>query len=209
MKRLTLALVFAALPAFLDRPAQAAREKPERSEPAPANADSKSNAAIVNADVDETANFIKQNSPNRFKAMKNKRPGPLMVARYIEMRNLKAEDETLYNLRVEEMKQEDVIFPLVSKYLANRTDPAAKDELDKQVGELIKLRIKEHEHRIARLNELLSAEEKKLSELQKPNAVQRRENTEILQNEGGNRPGRALGGARHEDHDVTPGDSAE
>ena len=195
-----------------DRPEKTDRlDKPDpttSADPAVKGAASQDKATFA-ADVAETEKFISENSPNRYRKMKGKfKPGPLMVARFREMRALKAEDQALYDIRVEEMKQEDVIFPLVSALRQSPGDAATKTALHDEVGKLIDLRAREHDYRIKKLEELLSAEKKKRENLRnREAAISKREQDEQQHNGNLFAPGAKNVG--REQSELSPSDAGQ
>ena len=160
--------------------------------------------------VEETRKFIETYSPNRAKHMKYRgggkfKPGAAMVSRFLEMRALKNEDQALYEIRVKEMWQEDVIFSLLNK---NLRDPANKTQLDTEVGKLIDLRLEENKQRIAKLQALLEEEQEKQKQLaNREEAIAKREKLELRQNGPLFAPG--AGNLRREQSEIPPTDPAQ
>jgi hypothetical protein len=131
---------------------------------------------ITQQDSDDTMAFIQKTSPLRAQAMAAKgwKPTPFMVMRFLEFRRLREEDPELYELRIQEVQKEDKISDLVEKFKQSPDDSALKTELVKEVAAVIELRIKESDHRIAKLSEQIEAEKGRLTQLHDNDAVQKR-----------------------------------
>lgn len=189
-----------------DRPQKVDRPDPgAATDPAVKAATSQDKSATFADDVSETEKFVRENSPNRYKGMKQGKlkPGPVMVSRFREMRNLQAEDKVLYDIRVEQMKQEDEIFPVISRVRENPSDPAARAQLHELVGKLVDLRKREHDYRIKKLEDLLKAEVTKRDKLvNREEAIRKREEDELKHN--GNLFGPGAGNLRREQFELAP-----
>jgi len=126
----------------------------------------KSPGSFTAEEREETETFLATNSPRRWNALKSRgiRVNRFMVARYLELRRLQADDSDLYNIRLQEIKADDEIF---GQARLAASDPAAKERLHNAVAALVDLRVQEQVLRIKKLNELLHAEQDKLDRMNK------------------------------------------
>jgi hypothetical protein len=136
-------------------------------------------------EISDTTEFIKANSPNHYQAMTSKKVqvNKFMVRLFLDMQRLKTDDPPLWELRLKEIQKVDEMFPVVRKLRMDPQDDVAHSELTALATELVDLRVKEAEHRIARLQDALTNEQNLLSELHGtdivPNVIKEYLNGEI------------------------------
>jgi hypothetical protein len=151
---------------------------PARPEPATRDAKDEFLSKFVPTEKEtgDTIDFLKTYSPNRYNAMvSNKKPvNKFVVARFLDMRRLQKDDPAGWELRLKETQKEDEIFPLAQELKADPANAALRAKITPLVKELVDLRIEEAKHRIGRLQEALTNEQKQLDNLNRPDAVDNR-----------------------------------
>lgn len=127
--------------------------------------------AASEQELDDIAAFMRQFAPARWAALEalpeagavRRSVMIYVVARWRHLQMLREEDTELYDLKVQQMAVEDAIYGL----LARTRTPAEREPLRKilreKVAELVKLGLKEREHRIERLRQALKVEEDRLA----------------------------------------------
>jgi hypothetical protein len=135
--------------------------------------------------LSEAEHFLQRHAPNRFKAYNArvavKNSGPLIRAalakRYGQLRNLQAQDSDLYNLRVQQMENEDQIFGLhlrlarAGKRSGTENLDGLKTQLRQHIRQGVRLRVQEIQHRIVKLQQLLKEQQNKLKNLQNEDRI--------------------------------------
>ncbi len=180
LMRLVAAGVFCA--AVLPAVAMAANDGPAAREPrelaAPGDPPSPRQRAVLAAaavgseqETEDIAAFMREFAPARWAALESlpeagavRRSVMVYVAaRWRHLQILREEDTQLYDIKVQQMTVEDAIYGL----LARTRTPAEREPLRKilreKVTELVKLGLKEREHRIERLRQSLKVEEDRLT----------------------------------------------
>ena len=122
-------------------------------------------------ELEDIAAFMREFAPARWAALESlPESGAVrrsvmiyVVARWRHLQMLREDDTQLYDIKVQQMTVEDAIYGL----LARTRTPAEREPLRKilreKVTELVKLGLKEREHRIERLRQALKVEEDRLA----------------------------------------------
>lgn len=118
-------------------------------------------------DWSEVERFLETNSPNRWAAFKNLAPEQQQrLRRFIlpRIRVLLRDDDEFMELRKQQIRIEDQMFGLVQQIRsADQPDPL-KEQLRETVRQLVELRMKERELRIARLRMAVQEETQRLQQ---------------------------------------------
>ena len=141
--------------------------------PDAARAEALARFAPTEQDIKDAAEFLQTTCPNHWKVMekRNVNVNRFMVMRFLELRRLKSEDPALYALRMDEMRMEDEIFPLVQQLHGDPQNQSIRDQVRKASANLLDLRIKECERRVAKLNEAIATEQKVVDMLHGPEGL--------------------------------------
>ena len=128
-------------------------------------------AVASEQELEDVGIFMQQFAPARWAALESlPEAGAVrrsvmiyVVARWRHLQMLREDDAQLYHIKVQQMTVEDGIYGL----LARTRTPAEREPLRKilreKVTELVKLGLKEREHRIERLRQALKVEEDRLA----------------------------------------------
>ena len=126
---------------------------------------------LTDQESQEISQFMHDNSPNRWEAVESlPEDGPerrtimvLVAARWRTLQTTREEDPGLYGLKIKQLLFEDDIYGLLGGTRSSAEREPLRDKVRSVVSQLVDLQFQERERRIARLRDLLKAEEVKLA----------------------------------------------
>ena len=143
------------------RPAEGSRMGPRVSRP----------PMLREPDWEQALKFFEKYSPNRFKAYNSMDEGQkskyrmAILSRYHSYSWLSRDNPELQQIKAREIGIEDNIFDLKRRLDAaysSAEKESLQEQLKKEVGELVELRIKERQERISRLEKIVTEEKARL-----------------------------------------------
>lgn len=126
---------------------------------------------VSDKEMEAVADFMAKYAPNRWKALDQLpddgglRHGVMnfVVARYRQLKEVREEDERLYDIKVKQLVAEDEIYGLVMPLKSPTERESHRDDIKAAVRKLLTLNQEERERRTERTRQALESEERRLT----------------------------------------------
>lgn len=123
------------------------------------------------ADVAAATDFIRENAPNRWRALESlpeeggMRRGVLLyaLARYRNIQAVKQDDEQLYQIKLKQLRTEDELYGILTSLQTPEERQAEQSRITTATRALVDLELAERQRRLDRMREALKREEQSLA----------------------------------------------